>query len=64
MAELFLHSVFAREWAQLGAMKSRTEQVVDCVLKLLSAAENADRFADHTMFLAAQDFLRALSLVR
>jgi hypothetical protein len=38
--------VLAGKQAQLGTVKAGTEQFVDCILKILRAVENANRFAD------------------
>jgi hypothetical protein len=46
VTKLFLHGLLAGEQAQLGAMKAGAEQLVDCMLKLLGAVENANCFAD------------------
>jgi hypothetical protein len=46
MTKLCLHGVLAGKQAPLSTVKAGTEQFVDCILKILRAVENANRFAD------------------
>ena len=54
LTKLFLHGVLAGKEAQLGTVKAGTEQFVDCILKILRAVENANRFADGARLLFNQ----------
>ncbi len=42
----YLYGFYRRENADLGPIKSMTQQIIDCCLHLLFAVEHADGFPD------------------